>query len=246
MRARWLLSYASCIRPGLIETGRAGALFMGRRDVVERGLFFRGLWVVMVVGALILGSSLGAAAQSLDRAELKEWQSKDSSTTCDEIGWDAGKIVSGSPTEKELIHHGACVGAVLYLAVCGTIEGDGMFFEPSSGENWIACMVIAGNTGTSDASVSLFDFSLVDASGRKHSQDFTAQASLSTDAMFPTETLRQDQSVSGVIAFAVPTSASLPYVLEIDPMLNFSLTRSDPGAVVITELPSLERVLGGM
>lgn len=192
---------------------------------------------------LMIGAVPETLAQTVDRSEISQWESKDSATTCDEIGWEASEILQGTPDDANLMHHLACVGSVGYLAVCGTIEGDGMFFEPSSGQNWIACYVIAGNTGSGEESVSLFDFSLVGSNGRKYTQDFTAQASLNPDSMFPTTTIREGQNVDGVIAFSVPKSNALPYFLEIDPMLNFSLTRTDPGNIVITKLVSFESLI---
>ena len=187
-----------------------------------------------VAFVLALASPLGVSAQSSGSADLRSWERKDSSTTCDEIGWNLDGSYSGSMDDEDFfVHHAACVGSVAYVAFCGTIAGDGMFFEPPSGQLWIACLVMAANAGSSDVTVSLFDFSLVGANGRKYDQDFMAQASLDASRMFSTATLRQGQNVDGLIAFSVPKSGAAPFTLEIDPMLNFSLGGSDPGYIVI-------------
>ena len=218
----------------------------GERTVFPKSLMVRVLGCLHLVVLLALVSGGAVYAQSVDRAEIREWKERDDPSTCDEIGWDAGAIVGGTPTNEDYLHHGACVGSVIYIAACGTIDGDGMFFGPSPGEMWIACLIIAANAGNDEAMVSPFDFSLVDANGRKYDQDFMAQASLNPDAMFPTETLRREQSVSGAIAFSVPRSADLPYVLEVDPMLSFSFSSPDPGSIVITRLQSIDELAGEM
>lgn len=142
------------------------------------------------------------------------------------------------------MHDGVCIDSLYYMAMRGTFEGDGMFFAPSPSELWIACLVIAGHVGTEEKSVSMMDFSLGGGNGRKDAQDVTAHASLNADWMFPTATLRQDQAVDGVIAFSVPKSSKLPYVLEIDLLLDFSLAGGDVDHVAIPKLVSLESLMG--
>ncbi len=200
----------------------------------RRGMWRIGAAIVAVV--LTLALPLGTLAQTLDSAEMRSWERKDAKSDCDAIGWNLDpSAMATTPDDEEafLTHHAACVGAVAYLAFCGTIPGDGMFFEPPAGQLWVACYVIAGNMGTGEKTVSLFDFALVGANGRKYDQDFMAQASMDASRMFSTATLREGQNVDGLIAFSVPRTGAMPYTLEIDPMLNFSLTRSEPGYIVI-------------
>lgn len=177
-----------------------------------------------------------ATAQTVNTSDISDWKAKDDPGSCDEIGWGVTATVDTSDNDV-LEHHLACRGSMGYMALCGEISGDGMFLSPPTGTRWIGCMMVVGNAGDSAGNVSPFDFTLVDASGGRHDMDVMAFAGLGMGAdMFATDSIRSGQNMKGLLAFSIPTSAKLPFLIEIDPMLDFSFSKGDPAVIVIDQL----------
>lgn len=209
----------------------------GMRSYGVRSLFLALLSMLLV--------PIGVAGQTTTSPELDSLLAQDSKTTCDGIGWSFAD--NDFLTQHDLLEIESMLSCVVNrgtLAACGTIQGEGSFLGPPSGQQWIACFIIVANAGGSSFEVSMFDFALVDASGQKYTYDLNAQASMPTQMMLPTTTLRAGQRIQGTVAFAVPKSVKLPLVLESDPLVSFSLD-DEVGRVVIPTLVPMPNNLDG-
>jgi hypothetical protein len=204
------------------------------------------VWTVCLLAIVGMMLPFAVAAQSVDSATVAEWESQDSATECDEIGWAVVTLTDVQAFDSNTsgrCHYISIYGEGGYAAVCGTDSGDSLF-NPSSGDTWIVCLVQAINVGTDSIDVSMFDFSLVTNAGRKFDAEITPLVNKDSDDMFSTQTLREGQSTQGLISFVVPTTAELPYTIEIDPLLNFSLSPVEPSVIVIGELNTLDELFG--
>jgi hypothetical protein len=167
--------------------------------------------------------------------------SEDSATTCDRIGWNvwnrSGKVASDA--ESKFQHYLACGESLGYSVGCVISTGSDAYFGPSAGNVWVLCNVLAINAGSESAFVSPFDFTLVDANNRRHDIDYMALTMVSASEMFPSDSVPPDQSVSGYVAFEIPSSAAKPIRIEINALLDYSLS-SESLVIILDPLGTID------
>lgn len=174
-----------------------------------------------------------ASAQTLDSTS-QEWMDKDAAEGCDAIGWNVMDAADYGLYDRE--RWASCIDGRSTEAICGTFSGTSMFSPPRN-STWIVCALIIKNMSSGTVTVSMLDYSLVDANGRKYDYDVNVHASLGSTMMLGTETLRQGQYVEGFVGFSIPTSAPTPLFIEVAPLTTFS---DDAGYIVIPTLPSID------
>ena len=162
------------------------------------------------------GESTVTATTSQGAAgSVADFQAADAQGTCDAIGWVVTSPEQFPATEADIDFRATCVGGGAYVSFCGTVAS-GTLVTPEPGMVWIRCDVTARAVGVPLA-ISPLDFSLMDGAGTEYTLDFTALFGVSNPATFPEADVPAGQTGGGTVAFAVPDTATGPWVLLVSP-----------------------------
>lgn len=161
---------------------------------------------------------------------VADFQAADAPDTCDAIGWVVTSPDQIPASEADINFRAACVGGGAFVAFCGTVAGNDVV-APEAGTIWIRCDITA-RVDAGPMALNPLNFSLTDGAGNEYTVDFMALFGLSNASEFPEAAVPAGQTGGGTVAFAVPETATGPWVLNVSPA-SLQATGEQPGQLVV-------------